>query len=265
MRIPLFPLDLVLFPGQTLPMHIYELRYKAMLQYCLAEQAPFGIVLVRESGRFGRGNSHSVGTTARVVQVEEVPEGRCVVPGPHTGTCFHISCAGKERFRVLSTDRRAAEYLVGEIELYPDEAAPSPALAMVAERVYVLFDEYYRGLVALMGGWQRQVGPGEHTVMFDTALLMNGQSRLPGSEPGSDGGTRTITVPVLPDDPAVLANIVAAELNVPPEIKQELLETPSSLARLQRTAEILAEETPQLQERLKLQIRRRYGAFGMSS
>src|SRR5918999_5876293 len=158
MRIPIFPLNLVLFPGQTLPLHIFEERYKQMLQRCLRERIPFGIVLVRENSRFGRGSPHQIGTFARVTQVEDVPEGRCVVPAPHRGNCYHIICHGEERFRVANLDRREAEYLVADVEVYPDEPAPEPAMMMVAQRVSTLFDEYYRQVVALMGGWQREAG-----------------------------------------------------------------------------------------------------------
>jgi hypothetical protein len=59
-----------------------------------------------------------------------------------------------------------------------------------------------------------------------------------------------------------LANVVACELNVQTNVRQELLETPSALSRLQREAEILTEETPQMEERLKLQHRRRFAEFG---
>ena len=45
-RIPLFPLNLVLFPGQTLPLHIFEERYKEMLKRCLRENIPFGVKLM---------------------------------------------------------------------------------------------------------------------------------------------------------------------------------------------------------------------------
>jgi Lon protease-like protein len=263
MRIPLFPLNIVLFPGQTLPLHIFELRYKAMLARCLREQIPFGLVLVRETSRLGRGAPHSIGTFARITQVEEVPEGRCAIPAPHNGNCFQIMCFGEARFRVTALDRAEAEYLVGEVEPYPDEPEPAPALAMVAGRVSALFDEYYRGLVALMGGWQRESPPGGRTMMFDMSVLVNGQARLHGET--TDGETRTITVPSLPNDPAALSNVIGAELNVQPQVKQDLLEAPSALARLQREAEILSEETPQVLERLRVQHRRRFSAFGMSN
>jgi hypothetical protein len=67
-----------------------------------------------------------------------------------------------------------------------------------------------------------------------------------------------------------LANVIAGELSVQPytrqeQIKQELLEAPSTLARLQREAEILAEETPQIEERIRLRYRRRFGEFGRTN
>jgi Lon protease-like protein len=261
MRVPLFPLNIVLFPGQTLPLHIFEPRYKAMLSRCLREQIPFGLVLVRE-GR--RGTPHSIGTFARVTQVQEIPEGSCPQPAPHNGNCYNIITYGESRFRVTALDRGEAEYLVGDVETYPDEPAPLPALAMVGQRVSALFDEYYRSLVALMGGWQREAPPGDRTMMFDMSLLLLGQARLQGGQ-SLEGGARTIPVPSLPEDPAALSNAIAAELNVEPQVKQELLEAPSALARLQREAEILAEETPQIAERLRIQSRRRFSAFGMSN
>jgi hypothetical protein len=96
-------------------------------------------------------------------------------------------------------------------------------------------------------------------MMFEMSTLVGGQSRA------ADEGPPTILVPVLPADPRTLSYVVATELNVQPNVKQELLEYPSALARLQKEAEILAEETPQLQERLSLQVRRRFSSFGMSS
>jgi Lon protease-like protein len=264
-RLPLFPLTLVLFPGQILPLHIFEERYKEMLQRCLREQEPFGIVLIKDGGRMGRGLPHSIGTTARVLTVEEVPAGRCTVPAPHKDSCYHITCRGEERFRVAAVDRREASYLIGDLEAYPDEPAPAPALLMVAQRVSALFDEYYREVVALMGGWQREVEPGERTMMFDMATLVSGQARLQSSTTPTGETVRTIPVPSLPEDPSALANVIAAELNVTPTVKQELLEAPSALARLQREAEILAEETPQLVERLRMHYRRRFSEFGRAN
>ena len=86
-----------------------------------------------------------------------------------------------------------------------------------------------------------------------------------GGTSSPEEGPRTINVPALPSDPRALSHVVAMELNVQPNVKQDLLECPSALSRLQKEAEILAEETPQLDERLTTQMRRRFSAFGMSS
>jgi hypothetical protein len=266
MRLPLFPLSLVLFPGQTIPLHIFEERYKAMLKRCLDEQVPFGIVLIKDGGRFGRGTPHSIGTTARIITVDEIDAGACLLrdQAPHRGSCFNIAVRGEERFRVTSLDRREAEYLVGDVEMYPDESAPAPAMLMVAQRVATLFDEYYRGVVAMMGNWQRTTEPGERTRMYNMAQLRTTEEALNGEEP------RHIPVPSIPEDPVALANMIAGELSVQPytrqeQVKQELLECPSTLARLQREAEILAEETPQIEERIRLRYRRRFGEFGRTN
>jgi Lon protease-like protein len=262
-RVPIFPLNLVLFPGQTLHLHIFEDRYKEMLKYCLQNQAPFGVVLSKDGGRLGRGNPHQVGTLARVMTVEETEAGRCALAMPHRDNCYQISTRGEDRFRITAIDRREASYLVGDVEPFPDEAAPEPALLMVGQRVSTLFDEYYREVVALTGGWQRSTDPGERTMMFNMATLELGQARL--QQGGLGETTRAFSVPTLPEEPSALANVIASELSVTPEIKQELLELPSALARLQREAEIIAEETPQIAERLKMHYRRRFSEFGRTN
>jgi hypothetical protein len=261
MRLPLFPLGLVLFPGQTIPLHIFEERYKAMLKRCLDEQIPFGIVLIKDGGRFGRGTPHSIGTTARIMTVDEIDAGSCLLrdQAPHRGSCFHITVRGEERFRDASLDRREAEYLVGDVEMYPDEPAAEPAMLMVAQRVTALFDEYYRGVVAMMGNWQRTTPPGERTMMFNMAQLRANAEAFSADPP------RHIPVPSIPTEPVALANVIAGELSVQDSVKQELLESPSALMRLQREAEILAEETPQIEERIRLRYRRRFGEFGRTN
>ena len=60
MEIPLFPLTTVLFPGATIPLHIFEDRYKQMIAMCVEEKRPFGVLLIRsgqEAGAPGMGRS----------------------------------------------------------------------------------------------------------------------------------------------------------------------------------------------------------------
>ena len=63
MRIPLFPLDTVLFPGTALPLHIFEERYREMVGECLREDKPFGVV--RSDGE----QMAIIGCTAKIVRV----------------------------------------------------------------------------------------------------------------------------------------------------------------------------------------------------
>src|ERR1700685_3016257 len=61
--IPLFPLDVVLFPGAPLPLHIFEPRYKEMIGECLAQHLHFGVIRAAEKGLA------DVGCTAEIVTV----------------------------------------------------------------------------------------------------------------------------------------------------------------------------------------------------
>lgn len=111
--LPLFPLRLVLFPGQVLPLHIFEPRYRLMINQCIQESQPFGIVLMREDIADWREYQenvalpYSVGTTAHIRQVERLPDGR-----------LNIITVGLHRFRVRSL-RFDQPYLQGEVENYP--------------------------------------------------------------------------------------------------------------------------------------------------
>jgi Lon protease-like protein len=260
MQVPIFPLDMVAFPGSLIPLNIFEDRYKVMVQKLLRERERFGICLIKE-GRVERGpvgTPHGVGTLARIIQIEEQPTGN-----------YHLLARGEDRFRITALDRKSEPYLVGEVELFPDEPAPPPALAMVAARVAGLFDEYYRILVAISGGWQREAAQGERTWTWDLPQLADRhktlmESRTTATEEQEED-LRTLHLPSLPEDPSTLSFTVASELALANDIKQDLLESPSVLARLQREAEVLTRELPLLEERLKMQNRQRFSGFGLTN
>src|SRR6516162_7322768 len=91
MEIPLFPLpNLVLFPHIVVPLHIFEERYKLMINSCIDRDEVFGLVLLRKDAEEESHETiHRVGVTARVVDVERLAEGR-----------MNILCEGESRFRV---------------------------------------------------------------------------------------------------------------------------------------------------------------------
>jgi Lon protease-like protein len=105
-ELPIFELPLVLLPGELLPLHIFEERYKRMIARCLDHGEPFGIVF-----RDDEGGARRIGCEARVTEVtERFDDGR-----------LNIIVTGERPFRVL--DRfEAAEYPAGEVE--PVESPP---------------------------------------------------------------------------------------------------------------------------------------------
>ena len=255
MRIPLFPLNSVMLPGSVQELVIFEDRYKALLEYCLSHDSPFGLALIKEGREVGGpAQPYSIGTLARIVQVDRMP-----------GERHRIVCAIGERFRITALDKRSEPYLVAEVDLYPDEESPAAALAMVADRVAALFDEYYRYMISLAGGWQRAAGDHSRTLMFDTTALERRSLDLSDPSRADPPVAPPALFRALPEDPSQLANTVATHLAVHVNIKQDLLECPSALQRLQREAEILADELEEAEERLRVQNRRRATAFGLSN
>ena len=91
MDLPLFPLHAVLCPGVALPLHVFEARYKAMVERCLADQSPFGVVLIREGREVGPGDLAvaGVGTVAEIREATRYPDGR-----------FDLLTLGTQRFRL---------------------------------------------------------------------------------------------------------------------------------------------------------------------
>ncbi len=109
-ELPLFPLNTVLFPGTPLRLHIFEERYKRMINQCVDEQEPFGVVLIRH-GAEALGplpEPFWVGTLANIIQVQRLPDGR-----------MNIVAVGKSRFRIISLEPDLQPYLVGYIEPFP--------------------------------------------------------------------------------------------------------------------------------------------------
>lgn len=135
--LPLFPLNTVLFPGMYLPLHIFEERYKEMINLCLREERPFGVVFIRESSPGQESELQAVGCTARITQMQPLEEGR-----------MNILTVGEERFRIRSLQHHHA-YLVGQVERAPLQPEESAALQQVADRLYPQILAYLQNLARL--------------------------------------------------------------------------------------------------------------------
>ena len=118
--IPLFPLNIVLMPGAPQPLHIFEDRYKQMIDECLEEESEFGMVLADDEG------TRDVGCTARIVElVERYEDGRMV-----------ILVEGSRRFK-LNNVLTGDSYYVGEIE-YIEERQEDDVTELAEECVALL-------------------------------------------------------------------------------------------------------------------------------
>jgi hypothetical protein len=86
----MFPLGTVLFPHALLPLHVFEPRYRALVQHCMAGTPEFGVVLIERGSEVGGGDTRfHVGTLTEIVQAAELPDGRYV-----------LMTAGRRRIRV---------------------------------------------------------------------------------------------------------------------------------------------------------------------
>ncbi len=127
----LFPLDLVLFPGTPLPLHIFEPRYKEMIGECLEQKKQFGVIRAQDT------NLADVGCTAEILAVtKQYDDGR-----------MDIVAQGRDRFELIEVNQERA-FLRGEILLVEDDAERPSA----AERSHAI--ELHRQILALANAQQ---------------------------------------------------------------------------------------------------------------
>ena len=127
----LFPLDVVLFPGTPLPLHIFEPRYKEMIGECLEQKTLFGVIRAQET------NLADVGCTAEILAVTKTyDDGR-----------LDIVAQGRERFELLEVNQERA-FLRGEILYMTDE----PEKPSSEERARAI--ELHRQILALASAEQ---------------------------------------------------------------------------------------------------------------
>jgi uncharacterized protein len=123
-RIPIFPLDVVLFPGEPFGLHMFEERYLLMAEVCLAEKLPIGVVLAKPDQPEGRVEyePEQVGTAARIVTAEKVDDR------------YLLDTVGTHRFRIrrLYSEK---PYQEADVEWLAEPAGDIAAAAQLAEEV----------------------------------------------------------------------------------------------------------------------------------
>ncbi|MGW0392382.1 LON peptidase substrate-binding domain-containing protein [Streptomyces sp. NPDC003042] len=220
-RLPLFPLNSVLFPGLVLPLNIFEERYRAMMRELLksGEEEPrrLAVVAIRDGREVAptapglpdqtavpeRGPAagfgadpiqafHRVGCIADAATIREREDGS-----------FEVLATGTTRVRLLSVDA-SGPFLVAELEELPED--PGDGAGALSEGVLRAFRSY--------------------------------QKRLAGAR------ERTLTSPAdLPDEPSVVSYLVAAAAVLDIPAKQRLLQAPDTATRLAEELKLLRAET----------------------
>ncbi|MBD0419873.1 LON peptidase substrate-binding domain-containing protein [Streptomyces sp. TRM S81-3] len=220
-RLPLFPLNSVLFPGLVLPLSVFEERYRAMMRELLKtpedEPRRFAVVAIRDghevapsapgmpdptavpergaAAGFGSDPArafHKVGCIADAATIRERADGT-----------FEVLATGTTRVRLLSVDA-SGPFLTAELETLPEE--PGDEAGALAEGVLRSFRQYQKRLA---GARERSLATGAD----------------------------------LPDEPGVVSYLVAAAMMLDVPTKQRLLQAPDTASRLRDELKLLRTET----------------------
>ena len=180
MRLPLFPYDIVLFPGIPLPLRFFEPRYKKLCEDIVGTTDRFGVVLARAGSAFEREIPHDVGTIARISDHTRLPEGQ-----------WGVQTVGTQRFRIVELGPREP-YLTAEVEVL--EESPGNDL-----RAYALRDSVsarLRRLFALITEGGGRSLPVDVTLSSEPGLA----SYQVAAVMGIDNDTKQRLLEVLHDD-----------------------------------------------------------------
>ena len=110
MRIPLFPLNTVLYPGGPLPLRIFEARYLDMISGCLKNESPFGVLLIKQGAEAGPVTTFDLGTLARISDWYQGSDG-----------LLGVTAIGERRFRLLASERQKDGLNIGDVEVLGEE------------------------------------------------------------------------------------------------------------------------------------------------
>lgn len=138
MDMPLFPLHVVLFPGSAMPLHVFEPRYRALMDRVLSEDRRFGVLAIRRGREVGGyADTFRVGTVAVIEQVQRAPDGSMA-----------IIVTGHERF-ALDVRLPDDPYPIGEVTMLDEDLGEQPSKELAPARAAV---NRYLSVVARVHG-----------------------------------------------------------------------------------------------------------------
>lgn len=212
MRLPFFPLHLVLFPHLPLPLHIFEERYRAMTRDLLADGSPYAGRFVISSGGEEDTPEGSVGTVAEVRRAERFADGR-----------FALVVVGAERVSLGAVDR-SGPYALIEVEPLPESVGDAATAGRLLPKVQAALDAYLDTVKRFVAS-AASVGR-ESQEITDVAASLD-----------------EVLKPIrLPNDPLAASYAVAGVLQIELNRKQKLLELPDGASRLEAELSLLRRE-----------------------
>ena len=140
-HVPVFPLPLVLLPGEVLPLHIFEPRYRRMLSDIKSERNLFGISLAQaDEAKSERPEPGSVGCIAEVREVQPLSEGRS-----------NILTYGVIRYSILDYVDLNTPYLTAEVRFFEDDEEDGTRLTTASDEIFDLFERVAKAAFDLSG------------------------------------------------------------------------------------------------------------------
>jgi hypothetical protein len=219
-RLPLFPLNSVLFPGLVLPLNVFEERYRAMMRELMKtpEEEPrrFAVVTIRDGHEVAPSGSGMPDQTALPERGPAAGFGEDLLKAFHGVGCvadaatireradgtFEVLATGTTRVRLLSVDA-SGPFLTAELEELTEE--PGDEAGALAEGTLRAFRQYQKRLA---GARERSLSTGAD----------------------------------LPDEPSVVSYLVAAAMMLDTPTKQRLLQAPDTSSRLRDELKLLRSE-----------------------
>lgn len=134
-ELPIFPLPLVLFPGVPLPLHIFEPRYRQMLDDIRATNNLFGLSYFDDATETEIPPAGHIGCAAEVTETQTMPDGRS-----------NILTVGLIRYRIEKYVEREREYLTAQVSFFEDEPEDNEALRASAQEVAATFTRIARSV-----------------------------------------------------------------------------------------------------------------------
>jgi len=112
-RVPIFPLNTVLFPGGLLPLRVFEARYMDMTRDCLKRDQPFGVCLIHEGSEVGApAVPEGIGCLAKILEWDMQQQG-----------ILNLKTHGSQRFRILERETSTQGLISADVELIPPDAS----------------------------------------------------------------------------------------------------------------------------------------------